>query len=200
MKRRLLARRPSPAMLVAVVALVSSLTGGAVAATLIDSGDIKNGSIKKKDLHKNSVNTKKVKNKTLKAKDFAPGQLEQGAQGIQGPKGDPGQDATNLWAVVHYDGATTTASLVRGSGAVSAERTADGTGTYEVVFNQDITDCSYQGTLGRGDTDSTEAFPGEITVVRRGPAANPVVGGLYVQTFNSAGAPNDRSFHIAVFC
>jgi hypothetical protein len=95
MRRRVLARRPSPAMVVAVVALVSSLTGGAVAATLITGGDIKNGSITKKDLHKNSVNTKKVKNETLKAVDFAPGQLAQGVQGIQGLKGDkgePGQD------------------------------------------------------------------------------------------------------------
>ncbi len=91
MRRKLLARRPSPAMLVAVVALISSLTGGAVAATLIDTGDIQNGAVTKKKLHKNSVNTKKVKNKTLKAKDFAPGQLEQGVQGIQGLQGDKGE-------------------------------------------------------------------------------------------------------------
>jgi hypothetical protein len=77
-------------MVVALVALVSSLTGGAVAATLITGGDIKNGSVTKKDLHKNSVNSKKVKNKTLKAKDFADGQLAQGVQGIQGLKGDKG--------------------------------------------------------------------------------------------------------------
>jgi hypothetical protein len=90
MKRRFLARRPRPAMLVAVVALVLSLTGGAIAASLITTGDIKNGAVTKKKLHKNSVNTKKVKNKTLKAKDFAPGQLEQGVQGIQGLKGEKG--------------------------------------------------------------------------------------------------------------
>jgi hypothetical protein len=54
MKRRLQVRAPSPAMLVAVVALVSSLTGGAVAATLIGTGDIQNGAVTKKKLHKNS--------------------------------------------------------------------------------------------------------------------------------------------------
>jgi hypothetical protein len=91
MRRRILARRPSPAMVVAVVALVSSLTGGAVAATLITGGDIKNGSIAKKDLKKNSVNTKKVQNQTLIADDFAPGQLREGVQGIQGLKGDKGE-------------------------------------------------------------------------------------------------------------
>jgi hypothetical protein len=106
MKRKLLARRPSPAMVVAVVALVSSLTGGALAAALIDTGDIQNGAVTKKKVHKNAVNSKKVKNKTLKAKDFAPGQLAQGVQGIQGlqgekgDKGEPGDDgapgATNV--------------------------------------------------------------------------------------------------------
>jgi len=91
MKKRFVARRPSPAMLVAVIALVSSLTGGAVAATLIDTGDIKKGAVTKKKLHKNAVNSKKVKNKTLKAKDFADGQLEQGVQGIQGLQGEKGE-------------------------------------------------------------------------------------------------------------
>src|SRR5215208_5932112 len=105
MKRNLLSRRPSPAMVVALVALVSSLTGGAVAATLIDGGDIKNGSITKKDLHKNSVNTKKVQNGSLIQKDFKAGQLPgQGPQGLRGPdgpkgekgdQGDPGTNGTN---------------------------------------------------------------------------------------------------------
>ena len=90
MRNRLRAHRPSPAMVVAVVALVSSMTGGALAAALIDTGDIKSGAVTKKKLHKNAVNSKKVKNKTLKAKDFADGQLAQGVQGIQGLKGDKG--------------------------------------------------------------------------------------------------------------
>lgn len=91
MKRRLLAGRPSPAMLVAIVALVSSLAGGAVAATLITGADIKNGSITKRDLKKNSVNTKKVKNGTLLQKDFKASELPgTGPQGPEGPPGDPG--------------------------------------------------------------------------------------------------------------
>ena len=91
MKRWLPAGRPSPAMVVAFIALCVGVTGGAFAAATIDSSDIVNGSITKKDLHKNSVNTKKVKNKTLKAVDFAPGQLAQGVQGIPGLKGEKGE-------------------------------------------------------------------------------------------------------------
>jgi len=90
MRRRLLSRRPSPAMVVAVVALVSSLTGGAVAATLITGADIKNGTIGTKDIKKNAVVSKKVKNGSLLSKDFKAGQLPTGATGPQGSQGIPG--------------------------------------------------------------------------------------------------------------
>ena len=115
MRRKLLARRPSPAMVVAFIALCVGVTGGAFAAATIDTGDIQNGVVTKKDLHKNSVNTKKVKNQTLKAKDFAAGELEEGVQGIQGlkgPKGDKGDagDTGPLGPSTGYE-AHTNASL-----------------------------------------------------------------------------------------
>lgn len=90
MKRKLLARRPSAAMVVAVVALVSSLTGGAVAATLITGSDIAKNAIAKKHIKANAVRSGKVKNGTLLAKDFKAGQLPAGAVGPQGPQGIPG--------------------------------------------------------------------------------------------------------------
>ena len=100
MKRKLVAVRPSPAMIVALVALVSSLTGGAVAATLIDSGDIKHGSVTGRDLKNltvartdiknNAINSSKVANGTLQSADFAPGQFPTGPQGPKGDKGDKG--------------------------------------------------------------------------------------------------------------
>jgi hypothetical protein len=65
MKRKLLSRHPSPAMVVALIALCSSLVAGATAATLITSKDIK----------RNAVRTKHVKNGSLLAKDFKRGQL-----------------------------------------------------------------------------------------------------------------------------
>ena len=98
--RKRLAGRPSPAMVVAVIALISSLTGGAVAATLITSDDIAknavkskhiaNGKVKNKDLKNNTIKTTKVRNGSLLAEDFAEGQLLGGEQGLQGPEGPPG--------------------------------------------------------------------------------------------------------------
>ena len=100
MRRRLLARRPSPAMVVAVVALISSLTGGAVAATLITSSDIaknavkskhiKNKGVKGKDLKGNAVKSKHVRDGSLLSDDFAAGQLPAGEVGPQGPAGPAG--------------------------------------------------------------------------------------------------------------
>jgi hypothetical protein len=101
MKRNRLARRPSPAMVVALVAFCSSLVGGAAAATLITGADIKNGSITNKDIKKSAVRTKHVKNGTLLSKDFKAGQLPAGAAGPQGvpgasgDKGEPGTSGTN---------------------------------------------------------------------------------------------------------
>ena len=44
-----------------------------------------------------------------------------------------------------------TGTLIRNKGAVSAQQ--NGTGDYQVIFNQDVTGCSYQGTIG-GPTTS----------------------------------------------
>lgn len=81
-----LARRPSPAMVVALLALFVSLGGGAYAAVT---------------LPKNSVGTKQLKNKAVTPTKVAPRTLAlfkghkgdtgpQGAQGIQGPQGIQG--------------------------------------------------------------------------------------------------------------
>ncbi|WP_229399542.1 hypothetical protein [Micromonospora okii] len=91
-----------------------------------------------------------------------------------------------LFAVVDAGGA-----LVRGFGAVSATRL--GVGVYQVVFNHDLTQSAFVGTIGL--PGSVGASPsGEIAVVGRAGVPN----GIFVQTFTSAGAPADRGFHIAV--
>ena len=48
-------RKPSPAMVVAVIALISSLAGTAVAAKLITSKQVKNGSLLAKDFKKGQL-------------------------------------------------------------------------------------------------------------------------------------------------
>jgi hypothetical protein len=73
--KSLLSHRPSPAMIVSIVALVLALGGTGYAAT---------------SLPKNSVTTKQVVDRSLRANDFAPGQLPAGKQGPIGPAGSQG--------------------------------------------------------------------------------------------------------------
>lgn len=81
---------PSPALIVALIALFVALGSVSYAAT-----QLKKDSVGTKQLKKNAVNSTKVKNKSLKAVDFKPGQLpagEQGPQGLQGAQGNTGQN------------------------------------------------------------------------------------------------------------
>lgn len=75
--------RPSPAMMVACIALVAALGGSAYAATQlppnsVDTAQLKNGAVTTKKLHDGAVTSAKVKQHSLLAKDFEPGQLPPG--------------------------------------------------------------------------------------------------------------------------
>ena len=91
--KRIRKRLPTPALLVACVALVVSLGGVSYAAGVLPKNSVGTAQLQKsavsgKKLKGNSVTGAKVKNGTLSAADFGPGQLPAG--GAQGPKGDPG--------------------------------------------------------------------------------------------------------------
>jgi hypothetical protein len=86
--------RPSPALIVALLALCVALGGSAVAATS-SGGDPAATAAKKKLVPKNSVNSAAVVNNSLKLTDFKKSERSklkgnQGAQGIQGIQGPPG--------------------------------------------------------------------------------------------------------------
>jgi hypothetical protein len=83
---------PSPAMVVALVALSSSLASGAMAAKLLTGKDIANRSITGKDLRASSVTSKHVKNRSLVTKDFKQGHLLLGKIGPVGPEGPEGPE------------------------------------------------------------------------------------------------------------
>ena len=98
MKKRLVARRPSPAMVVAFVALPLALTGGAVAATVITGADIQNGSVPSKDIKNASMKSQDIKRSAVRGKHVRDGSLmtddfargESPGTGSQGPSGDKG--------------------------------------------------------------------------------------------------------------
>lgn len=79
-------RPPSPALVIACLALAISLSGTALAV----STALPRNSVGTVQLKNNAVNSAKVKNATLRAADFAPGQIPPGPQGPAGPPGTSG--------------------------------------------------------------------------------------------------------------
>lgn len=94
-KLRTEARKPSPAFVVAVLALFVALGGTSIAAielarNSVLSKHIKNGQVKRADLAGGAVNSAKVANGSLLGLDFAPGQLPKGDKGDNGDRGVQG--------------------------------------------------------------------------------------------------------------
>lgn len=76
--RNWFARRPSPAMAVAFVALLAALSGTAVALpgkNTVDSGDIKNRQVKGKDIANNAVTGAKIKSNAVTGTDVSDSSL-----------------------------------------------------------------------------------------------------------------------------
>jgi hypothetical protein len=92
------------------------------------------------------------------------------------------------FAVVNDTGIT-----ARGRGVVSSQNL--GTGFYEVIFNRNVTRCSYVATVGSSATSGTSPT-GEMTVVGR--AANP--NGVFLTATDSAGTAANRGFHLQILC
>ncbi|UQI48329.1 hypothetical protein M1P56_30430 [Streptomyces sp. HU2014] len=91
-------------------------------------------------------------------------------------------------AVVQANGVLVAAQSL---GATSSTRLS--VGTYQVCFNVVVTRGTYLATVGLPGNTGTPPT-GEITVTGRAGTTNC----LFLQTFNSAGALADRSFHVVV--
>ena len=94
--RKLLSRRPSPAMVVACLALLVALGGTSVAAVeqvrrnSVGTAQLQFGAVTGPKIRNNAVTSAKVRNRSLLRADFAPGQLPAGPTGPQGPAGPTG--------------------------------------------------------------------------------------------------------------
>jgi len=172
---------PSPAMVVAVTALVMSLSGGAY-ALVITGKSIKNGSITNKD----------VRNRTLTGNDMRKDSVGGGAidEATLGPVPSAFLSAgASRFAVVNAGG-----QAVRGRDVSSAARTSEG--RYQVIFNGDVRNCAYYATVG---DESASAPPQNTQISVSSLASN--VNGVAVRTENGTnGNELDRPFHLLVMC
>jgi hypothetical protein len=183
MKRRL--RAPSPAMVVALIALFVSLGGSAYAVATIGSDDIINGSIRNRDFKDGTL-----RGQEAKREGFGGGAIKESSLDATKIKQVPASviaDGVNRQAVISNVGGT-----VRGRGVASSGQT--GTGQYQVIFDRDVRNCVYAATLG----DESAAGPGNGQISVTSLASN--VNGVRVVTRNSAGEVENRSFHLIVSC
>ena len=94
--RRIPLRRPTPALVIACLALAVALGGTSYATVLqvprnsVGTAQLRTGAVTTPKLRANAVTGAKVRNRSLLRADFAPGQLPAGPTGPAGPAGPPG--------------------------------------------------------------------------------------------------------------
>ncbi|MBS1879447.1 MAG: hypothetical protein JST31_08040 [Actinobacteria bacterium] len=171
--RKLLRHRPSPALVVAVIALVVALGGTAYAAQI-------NGN----SIVKHSIGAGKIKHKTLTGYQINTQKL-----GVI----PAAKRATNvLWAVIHNPSGPGNAAVVRASDpTISA---TEGGGAVNVIFPGNVSVCA---NVAARDNSST-TVPGAGYAQTNISPANP--NAIEVHTRDKTGANEDADFHLIVVC
>jgi hypothetical protein len=80
----------NPTTVIAVIALLFSLTGTAVAGALVTGANVKNGSLTGLDVKNESLGSVDIRNGSIKPIDVKGGSFPTGPQGPQGPEGPQG--------------------------------------------------------------------------------------------------------------
>jgi hypothetical protein len=167
-------RLPSPAMIVALIALATALAGTAYAAQTINGGAIK----------KQTIGGGKLKQKTLTGFQINTNKL--------GTVPAAKRAAHTYWAVVNNPGGAGNATLSRASdpGITATE----GGGAVSVAFPQNVTGCA--DVAGRNNAGTSVPNPGYAQTNTS--AANP--NAIEVHTRDKEGANEDADFHLILVC
>jgi len=167
-------RRPSPAMVVAMTALIVALAGTAYAAQTINGGAIK----------KQTIGGGKLKQKTLTGFQINTNKL--------GVVPAAKRASHTYWAVVNNPTGVGNATLARASDAGIAA--TEGGGAVTVVFPVNVSGCA--NIAGRNNAGTT--VPGAGFAQTNSSAAN--ANAVEVHTRDDKGASADADFHLIVVC
>lgn len=174
---KLKSRRPSPAMIVALIALFVALAGTAYAAQSINGGSIQ----------KQTIGGGKLKQKTLTG--F---QINLNKLGTVPAAKTANRASHTYWAVVNNPGNPGNATLARASDpGISV---AEGGGAVNVIFPVNVSGCA--DVSSRNNAGTTVPNPG-YAQTNISPA-NP--NAVEVHTRDKAGANEDADFHLIVVC
>jgi hypothetical protein len=191
-------RKPSPATLIALLALFVALDGSSYAAL-----QPPRGSVGTKQLKNGAVTSKKVKNNSLLVRDFRASQRsllrgpqgERGPQGVQGPGGATGAPGSAIaFAHINPDGTLDSANSKN-----VALRATPVAGAYclDVTAPQ-----SPQNVVATLDISATGAPTDNIRATQVAAVVNFNCAGttadILVDTTNAAGAGQTRGFYIVV--
>ena len=140
-------RPPSPAMVVACLALAVALSGGAYAV----STALPRNSVGPTQLKANAVNSAKVQNRSLRAVDFAIGQIPAGPRGpagAAGPQGPPGTSGLQQISSTGASNSTTPKSFQ--VDCPSGKRAIGGGGTLTGTITNTFLSTSRPSDAGTG--------------------------------------------------
>lgn len=172
--RKLSKMRPSPAMVVAVIALIVALAGTAYAAQTINGGSIKKQTIGGGKLKKDTLTGFQINTNKLGAVPFA-------------------KVATHtFWAVVNNPASPGNAALARASGPNIAA--VEGGGAVTVTFPFNVSGCADIAARNNAGT----SVPNSGYAQTNTSAANP--NAIEVRTKDKGGANEDADFHLIVIC
>ena len=171
---RLLSKRPSPAMVDALIALLAALGGTAYAAQQINGGAIMKqtiggGKLKKKTLTGFQINTNKL-----------------------GVVPSAKRAAHTYWAVVNNPAGAGNATLARASD--SGITVVEAGGAVNVLFTSNVSGCANVSSRNNAGTTVPNSGYAQTNI-------NPANGNaIEVHTRDKAGANEDADFHLVVVC
>jgi hypothetical protein len=171
--RKLLRRRPSPGLIVGLIALVVALGGTAYAAQI-------NGN----SIQKQSIGGGKLKHKTLTGYQINTNKL-----GVI-PVAKRATDT--LWAVVNNPAGSGNATLARASDSTISVN--EGGGAVNVIFPGNVSVCA--NVAARDNAGTNVPTPGYVQTNIS--PANP--NAIEVHSRDKSGANEDSDFHLIVVC
>ena len=204
---RLIRHRPSPALVVACLALLVALGGSSVAAVnalgrntvgapqikpnAVSTSELRNGAVTNAKLRANAVTGLKVRNHSLTAADFIAGTLPAGPQGPAGPAGPAG--AAGPAGTIGPITVRQNSVVVPGGSGSAVQDGAYATGTVSVACNPG------EKAISAGTGWSDDAAGRELWVQRLTPViTNGSVTGYRGTGGNDSG--NGSTFTLYVLC
>ncbi len=166
--------RPTPSLVISILALIVALGGTAYAAGRINGSAIVGQSISGHKLKKNTLNGNQINNQKLGTVAAA-------------------KTATNVhWVVANNPAGPNNVSLARSN--TSGVTLQESGGAVTVNFPFDVSGCA--NVAGRNNAGTTA--PGAGTAQTNGVSGSPQ--GLQVRTRDATGADVDGDFHLIVIC